>query len=136
MRIAFIADARSPTSRNWIAHFVARGHDVNVIATYPCLSDSISGARIIQIPIAFSRLAGLRRDAQTEGKARKSLIDVSMDKIRSGSAFGALVAAWTWLSPIEIHRHVKNVRRLITDLSPDLVHAMRIPFEGILGSIA
>lgn len=136
MRIVYIADARSPTSRNWISHFVDRGHDVNVIATYPCLPDLIKGAPVIQVPIAFSRLSRSGRNGKINATNRRSLFDLSMDRVRTGSAYAFLIAAWTWLSPIEIHRHVKSIRRLITDLSPDLVHAMRIPFEGIVASIA
>ena len=136
MKICFIADVRSPTSRNWISHFVDSGHDVTVIATYPCLPDMVKGAKVIEVPIAFSRLARSRHNGTIKGTNRKSLIDLSMDRVRTGSAFAFLIAAWTWLSPIEIHRHVRSIRRLITDLSPDLVHAMRIPFEGIVGSIA
>jgi glycosyltransferase involved in cell wall biosynthesis len=136
MRIVFIADARSPTSRNWISHFVDHGHDVTVVATYPCLPDVLKGAKVIQVPIAFSKLARRGHDGMIKATTRRSLVELSMDRVRTGSAFAFLIAAWTWLSPVEIHRHVKSIRSLITDLSPDLVHAMRIPFEGIVASIA
>lgn len=136
MKICFIADARSPTSRNWISHFVDHRHDVTVIATYPCLPDVLKGAKVIQVPIAFSKLARRGHDGTIKATNRRSLVELSMDRVRTGSAFAFLIAAWTWLSPIEIYRHVNSIRSLITDLSPDLVHAMRIPFEGIVGSIA
>lgn len=40
------------------------------------------------------------------------------------------------MASIEVYRHVGTLRKIITDFSPDLVHAMRIPFEGILASQA
>jgi glycosyltransferase involved in cell wall biosynthesis len=136
MRIVFIADVRSPTARSWISHFVDAGHDVHVIATYPCLPDSIKGATITQVPIAFSRLARRDSDGAITAGARRSLIELSMDTVRGGPGFGWLLAAWAWLSPIEVHRHVAATRRVIASLSPDLVHALRIPFEGIVGALA
>jgi hypothetical protein len=35
-----------------------------------------------------------------------------------------------------LHRHVAGVRAYIKELEPDLVHAMRIPFEGIFATKA
>ena len=40
------------------------------------------------------------------------------------------------LAPLEVWRHVRTVRRLVADIQPDFVHAMRIPYEGILASLA
>jgi glycosyltransferase involved in cell wall biosynthesis len=136
MRIVFIADARSATSRNWISYFVDRGHDVNIIATYPCLPNQIKGASLIEVPIAFSKLS--RRGRPNNGKQanRRSLLDLSIDRVRTGTALGFLVAAWAWLSPIEINRHIRSIRGIIADLAPDVVHAMRIPFEGIAAAAA
>lgn len=136
MRVLFLADVRSPTAKNWISYFVDKGHDVSVIATYPCVQNSINGATLFQVPIAFSRLSRSGRDSYAGGATRRSLIDSSLDKARSGSIYSLMIRAWAWLSPIEIHRHVGTIRRLINDLCPDIVHAMRIPFEGIVGAMA
>lgn len=136
MRIVFIADGRSPISRSWITYFIERGHDVHVIATYPCLPGLLEGASVIQVPMAFSRLARTGPDGRIRYRARRSLPSMLVEFLRRRSATHHLVSAWTWLSPLEIHRHVKKIRRLIVDIAPDLVHAMRIPFEGIVGAIA
>src|SRR5262249_30917405 len=37
---------------------------------------------------------------------------------------------------IDLPRHASCLRRLIAHLNPDVVHAMRIPFEGLLASHA
>jgi glycosyltransferase involved in cell wall biosynthesis len=39
-----------------------------------------------------------------------------------------------WLGPLELNLHAGRLRELITEISPDLVHAMRIPFEGIMAA--
>ena len=135
MRIVFIADVRSPISRGWISYFIERGHEVHVIATYPCLPGLLSGANVTQLPIAFSKLARTGPDGGIKSK-RSRLFNLSVGSLRSRSAFGLLIAAWTWISPLEIYRHTRTLRRLLTDISPDIVHAMRIPFEGIIASIA
>lgn len=135
MRIVFIADVRSPISRGWISHFIERGHEVHVIATYPCLPGLLSGANVIQLPIAFSPLARTGPDGGIKSK-RWRLFNLSVGSLRSRTAFGLIIGAWTWISPLEIHRHTRTLRRLLTDISPDIVHAMRIPFEGIIAAIA
>ena len=135
MRIVFIADIRSPISRSWISHFIDRGDEVHVVATYPCLPGLLDGANVIQLPIAFSKFARTGKDGGIKSK-RWPLFNLSVSSLRSRSAFDLIIRAWTWLSPLEIHRHTRTLRGLLTDISPDVVHAMRIPFEGIIAAIA
>ena len=40
------------------------------------------------------------------------------------------------VAPLDLHRHVNRTRAILRDISPDLVHALRIPFEGMLASMA
>jgi glycosyltransferase involved in cell wall biosynthesis len=41
-----------------------------------------------------------------------------------------------WVGPLELLRHTSIVRDIITRFNPNLVHAMRIPFEGIVAANA
>jgi glycosyltransferase involved in cell wall biosynthesis len=41
-----------------------------------------------------------------------------------------------WLVPKRIPQAAQSLQRLVADLDPDLVHAMRIPFEGMLAAKA
>ena len=134
MRICFIADARSPIARNWIAHFVPR-HDVQIISTYPCAADAYPGASMHHVPLALSRLAGERR---AEGQAQRAASPVAAAlRARRNGLFASLaLKAHLRITPVELRRHVEPVRSLLTRLAPDLVHAMRIPFEGILAAKA
>lgn len=135
MRICFIADARSPIARNWIAHFIARPYEVQIISTYPCAADSFPGASLHHLPFAFSRLAGV---AQTGGQAggAASPIAAALRARRSGLLAGLSLKAHLRITAVELHRHIEPARALLAQLAPDLVHAMRIPFEGILAAKA
>jgi hypothetical protein len=52
----------------------------------------------------------------------------------AGSSAGwsryARTAARQWLGPLTLGRPARRLRSFIDQIQPDLVHAMRIPFEG------
>lgn len=145
MRILYIADARSPIAQNWITHFIATGHDVHVISSYPCAENVLPGASVYQLPIAFSQLSRIRHNGTVStGSSGSSgsfgrgvgLVTRGLASVRSGALSRYSLAMFSWLGPIEIERHVQALRKLISEIAPDLVHAMRIPYEGILASKA
>jgi hypothetical protein len=49
---------------------------------------------------------------------------------------GARTAVRQWLGPLTLNRPARQLRLLIDQVQPDLVHAMRIPYEGILSALA
>ena len=136
MRVVFIADARSPIATGWMSFFVRQGHDVHVISSYPCSAEALPGATVYQLPIAFSRLADLGRPAAGAGGNHQSATSRAIATLRSGRLANLSTFARFWLAPLELGRHLRKARELILQLSPDLVHAMRIPFEGILATRA
>src|SRR5262249_29824789 len=69
MRIAFIADARSPISNSWIRHFIARGHDVHVISSYRC--PALKGAAFYEAPIGPAPVA-VARDNRISASSSRS----------------------------------------------------------------
>lgn len=132
MRLCYVADARSPIARNWISYFVESGHEVHVISSYQCAADAIAGAHIYVAPLAFAKFA--RQPSESTD-------------IASGPRFGAtrwlrrmpLPAAGIvrdWVAPLDILPGVNKLRKLIRQIDPVFVHAMRIPFEGIAASMA
>jgi glycosyltransferase involved in cell wall biosynthesis len=132
LRIVFIADARSPIAVGWIKHFIDRGHDVHILSTYPCPYNILPGAKVYQVPIAFSQFAKLNHNGTIGSASRPSVLTRGLAHLRTGRLSGLITNARNWLSPIELNWHVKEVRNLIAEISPDIVHAMRIPFEGML----
>ena len=136
MRLCFIADARSPTARSWISYFTAADHEVHVISTYPCGPGAVPGASLHVVPVAFSVLAANSNGDQAESPRPAS----SLARVAGGMPRAWLRPAFVelrrWLGPLDVHRHAAKVRRIVAEIGPDLVHAMRVPFEGLLAAEA
>jgi glycosyltransferase involved in cell wall biosynthesis len=126
MNLCFIADLRSPIAVNWISHFVDAGHEVHLVSTSPC--QAFAGAASTW---ALSSLPwGLQPVVAREVPA--TVREVS--SLRGSRIWNWALRAHQLLRPAKILTHAGGVRRLLSELRPDLVHAMRIPFEGILAA--
>jgi glycosyltransferase involved in cell wall biosynthesis len=119
MRIMFVADGRSPIAQNWIRHFAQRGDEVYLASTFACSVDfPLQGLEIV--PVAFS---GYKKVSQRPGTAPARTV-------------GLRTAIRQWFGPITIRRAANRLRGFIERVKPDLVHAMRIPYEGMLAADA
>ncbi len=119
MRLLFVADGRSPIAQNWIRYFTERGDEVYLASTFFCSPDfPLKGLEIT--PVAFSERRG------------------SLSSAGSGSsqAIKLRTAIRQFLGPLSIPRASHRLRAFIEKIKPDLVHAMRIPFEGMLAAEA
>ena len=122
MRILFVADGRSPTALSWMQHWMERGHEVHLVSTFPC--NSPAGLASFQVmPVAFAGWARGRKDRETKTSRQRGW----MSQVR-----GPLQALRYFLGPLSLSLPRKRFRTLVADLRPDLVHALRIPFEGML----
>jgi len=124
--ILVIADGRSPTALSWIENIQSLGYKISMISTYPCeRPEGLTQFHIL--PIAFSRFSGGSPAKKTTSSSSrlKSLI-------RRFSPF--LQKLRYILGPLSLWRHRTDFQHLVKDIQPDLVHALRIPFEGMLGS--
>ena len=135
MKLLFIVDGRSPIALNWIDYFIKLDHyRVKVISTYPCDPNVLSGVHIDQIPVGFTgRMQGGKNEPPPTST---SLFDRWQQQLRRTSSFELLRVVRSWLTTFELQRHIQTVRQGIVKHAPDLVHAMRIPFEGILAAKA
>jgi len=119
MRLLFIADGRSPIAQNWIRYFAERGDEVHLASTFACSVDfPLNGFEIT--PVAFSRA---KKQTQRPGSA-------------SSRALGLRTAIRHLLGPLTIPRSSNRLRTIIQQIQPDLIHAMRIPYEGMLAADA
>lgn len=116
MRLLFVTDARSPISRNWMRHFIERGDEVFIATTFECDLEGFPPARIEFTPVAFST-AKKRSAAPSSASARTLSLRT---KLRQ------------WLGPVTLPAAARKLRAFIQKVQPDLVHAMRIPYEGML----
>lgn len=135
MNICYVADARSPIAKNWISHFVERQHQVTVISSYPCAADEIPGTRIVEFPFALSSLSRMSVNARARnGKlARFSRL---IAEFGDGAFLQASNEIRTWIAPLDIRRKTEAMSRLLREIQPDIVHAMRLPYEGFLAAAA
>jgi glycosyltransferase involved in cell wall biosynthesis len=135
MHICYLADARSPIAQNWISHFVASArHKVTVISSYPCAPGAIPGAQVIEFPFALSALTRGSQNGNT--RSARDLRARILAEFCSGRFLEASTRLRSWVAPIDIARKTKDIAAMVDDLKPDLVHAMRLPFEGFLAAAA
>lgn len=119
MRLLFVADGRSPIAQNWIRYFAHRGDEAHLASTFACALDfPLNGLEII--PVAFS---GLKKAAQRPGTAPARTV-------------GLRTAIRQWFGPLTIRRSAQRLREFIENVKPDVVHAMRIPYEGMMAADA
>jgi hypothetical protein len=122
MRLLFVADGRSPIALNWIQYFVERGDDVFLASTFACQPTlKLSGLDIV--PVAFS---GVKSAPTVSSRPRRGLWGASTLQMRT--------VMRQWLGPLTISRAAQRLRGVIERVKPDLVHAMRIPYEGMLAA--
>jgi glycosyltransferase involved in cell wall biosynthesis len=130
MRILFVADGRSPIALNWIAYFVSQGHEVHLASTFAC-QPKLELASLQVIPVAFSNLK----------KPLSTAVPGHPDSNRQSGIWGAQMvglrtAFRQWLGPLTLVQAGRVLAQVIRRIQPDLVHAMRIPYEGMLAARA
>lgn len=141
MRLLFLADFRSPTAKQWIGHLAQRGHEVSVVSSYPCDPQAVPGVRVHQAPLAFAG-AALRSPVVESAPhlGGPSVRDALIGRVRRHAQGELGMAAYLRVRhavcPFEVSRHRDRVRSLIEEAEPDLVHALRIPYEGIAAAQA
>ena len=124
MRLLFIADGRSPISINWIRNFIDRGDQVHLVSSFPC--DPLPGLAGFEVlPVAFS---SVKKASDRPGAASGAL--------GSARLLQARTALRQWLGPLTLRGAASRLRSIIQEAKPDLVHALRIPFEGMLAAEA
>ena len=127
MRLLFVVDGRSPISLNWISYFVETGHEVHLASTFPCEPD-LSLASLTFIPVAFSGTKLKEGGIRSRSWMVNAISGASYVKLRTSirQKFG----------PLTLNRAKPALQRIINQVNPELVHAMRIPYEGMLAALA
>lgn len=127
MRLLFVADGRSPIAINWIRYFTERGDEVYLASTFACQPGlDLEGLDIT--PVAFSGTKRHPASSASRPASSKTLgLPVPL-RVRT--------AIRHYLGPLTISRSAKKLRAVIERVQPDLIHAMRIPYEGMLAADA
>lgn len=120
MRILFVADGRSPIAGNWLRHWIERGDEVHLVTTFP--GERLPGLHSFTLlPVAFGGMGagGTARPAAPAFGLRQRLR-------------GMLRPLRYWIGPLSLPYYQTRFASLVAGINPDLVHALRIPFEGML----
>ncbi|HWQ45213.1 MAG TPA: glycosyltransferase [Longilinea sp.] len=128
MHILLVADGRSPIARRWAESLIALQHRVSLISTFPC--SSLPGVdQVYVLPVAFGALSG----SQVSSGAHTGQEQTSVRR-RVGRFRNILMSGRYWFGPLTAHFYRSEFLNLVKALNPDIVHALRIPFEGMLAT--
>jgi glycosyltransferase involved in cell wall biosynthesis len=128
MKLLYIADGRSPIARNWITYFIRPEHEVHLVSTSSC--PPLPGLASLQtLPVAFSGTGIQVKD----GKVVKS---GGLGTLRRLVPLGVRTFIRQQLGPLTLSKPASHLNQILTKIQPDLVHAIRYPYEGILAALA
>ena len=126
MKLLFVVDGRSPIALNWICYFAEQDYEVHLASMYPCQPD-LDLASLTIIPVAFSGAVEMGRQGKSSLKGKIARA-IATPKVR------------TWLRqrfvPRSLPKAAQTLQSLISVIQPDIIHAMRIPYEGMLAALA
>jgi glycosyltransferase involved in cell wall biosynthesis len=127
MKLLLIADGRSPITRRWIHMLQPLEYEIDLISTYPC--PPVEGVQSVSVlPVAFARFSGSQ--AGRAGGLKKRNFGGVISQFR-----GLAAGLRHWIGPWTVSHYRNDYFSLLGRLNPDLVHALRLPFEGILASL-
>ena len=124
MRIVFYADGRSPITLNWLRYWIKRGDEVHLVSSFPC--ETLPGLASLQVvPVAFSSMKITSRPG-----SQKQRLTWGTGTLR------LRLLIRQWLGPLTIPAAGRTLQVVVERIQPDLVHAMRIPYEGMTAAAA
>jgi hypothetical protein len=131
VHIMVVADGRSPITAHWVEGLLALKHEVTLVSTYPCVQlPGVLNTHVI--PVAFANFGGSQVSTNPSGKpVIPSGLQPAVKRARSLFLSGRYL-----LGPLTLLKYGNQFRSLVAGCKPDIVHALRIPFEAMLASYA
>ena len=131
MRILFVADGRSPIALNWIRTVVEQGHEAHLVSTYPS-QPQVELASLHTISVAGSGLAGeaVKNGESGPGTGQPRAV------LRALIPLGLRTGLRQMLGQATLPAAARRLSPIIQQVRPELIHAMRIPYEGMLAAEA
>ncbi len=128
MRIVLVADGRSAITQSWLACVAGKNVDISLVSTFPCEKPQQVREMLI-LPVAFSALAGGQVSIGGQKKRAGSGLQKAISFLR-----GSFQHLRYRLGPLTLQFYRRRYLDFLDYVQPDLVHALRIPFEGMLAS--
>lgn len=126
MRILLVADGRSPITHGWIRMLKRSNHAVYLASSFPCAP--IPEADELHVfPIALNAFSGSQVSTGTHTRQQNNAMRRLVGRFRS-----MLMSSRYWLGPLSLPFYRSRFEQLVSFIKPDLVHGLRIPFEGML----
>lgn len=127
----FVADWRSPIARSWIGLTAGLGHEIMVISTYPTAAPPPPGDRMRIVDI--TRASIWDRQSRTDGSSRQAANRSLTQAIKNAPLTRrAAFVTKELIMRTSLNQHSRAIQNIGAEFKPDLVHALRIPFEGIV----
>jgi len=105
------------------------GHRITLITTYPC--QELPGlAGFYTLPVAFSKLTS-RDESSNTPQSKLNLTGRLINTLRPN-----LLNLRYTLGPLTLPYYQNKLLKIVDRIGPDLIHALRIPFEGMLAQSA
>jgi glycosyltransferase involved in cell wall biosynthesis len=130
--ILLIADGRSPITTRWIDQLESLGFCVSLVSTYPVKTD-IKVEQLFILSVAFSA-AGEDKIITSHGKQSKQS-KISWKKKLIQNTRPLVMKVRYGLGPLTLQTYQRKLETIISEIKPDLVHALRVPYEGMLASV-
>lgn len=127
MKILLVADGRSPITRGWIQALQQDGWEITLVSTFPCQPMKGVMEQFV-IPVALSSMAGSQ--AGEKNGLTGSRVRGIISKFRP-----LFMAGRYWIGPLSLAESQAKFLEIVRQVNPDVVHALRIPFEGMLARV-
>lgn len=128
--ILLIADGRSAITRRWIDILKELGLRITLVTTYP-ISSEINVEQVFTLPVAFSSTTA---EEKTSEKNHAIQPKINWKKQIIQHARPLVMKIRYLLGPLTLPKYQKELRNIVNEVKPDLVHALRVPYEGMLAS--
>lgn len=125
MRILFLADGRSPIARSWIHGRIEDGHEVHLVSSRAQNEPPVDGLA------SFHSLPLVPQPRRARGQVAATTVTQ-----RSAASLAASAIVLHWVAPWWIGRQAKRFENIVCETRPDLVHALRLPLEGMVALAA
>jgi len=128
--ILLIADGRSAITSRWIDILKELGFRITLVSTYPT-SSKIAVEQMFILPVAFSGAAAAEKSSDTNAT---NLRTINWKRQLIQHARPLVMNIRYLLGPNTLPKYQKELNNIIKSVNPDLVHALRVPYEGMLAS--